>query len=131
MFLIIICPSCEQQSQNPFDKVPDRKLRITCKGCGHQFPLDKIKRVNCRIKMPEKERPKNTDGWKVDVPACSGMVYDLAGMQGLISSGLVGANDNVLAPGQSQWRPAGEIDQLVEAIRKKEEAVRRAEQRGL
>ena len=81
--------------------------------------------------MPEKEKPQNTDGWKVDSPICAGMDYDFAGMVGLINSGLLTAKDNVMPPGHSEWVPADRVAQLSEVIKKKEEAVRKAEQRGL
>ncbi len=114
MFLEIKCPSCGNQSQSPFDRVPGGKLKTTCNGCGHQFVLNKERNLNCQ-KLEEKEttgKVYGEDGWQVDLPGCQGIGYDLVGLNGLINTGMLTREVRVQPPAENEYIAARHFIQL-------------------
>ncbi len=112
MFLEIKCPSCGKQSQNPYDKVPGGNLKTTCNGCGRQFVLNKERKLNCEKVGEEEKRVYAEDGWLVDLPGCQGIRYDLAGLNGLINTGMLTHKVRVQAPDEKGYIPARHFIQL-------------------
>lgn len=113
--LEIYCPHCGKVSNIGIEKIPAGRLRTTCNECGSKFYVDKDRELNCKKISKDQAldiRVYPDYGWKVEHPACSGIVYDLAGVGGLVRSGLVSPGTNIHPPGSSVLVIAGKIAQL-------------------
>ena len=115
MILLIICPSCSKTSQMPVNGVPKGKLKTTCNNCHHKFLLNKEEELNCKLqseKAGPEERIYGENGWKVQNPACHGIIYDLERIGGLIRSGFITSDTKILPPGATQFAEAHLFAQL-------------------
>ena len=128
MRLEIRCPKCKATSVIAYSKVPPGTLKTKCNKCQHQFPINKQKELNCRTMANEVKvdaRTYDTSGWKVKHAACQGMDYELNALGPLIKSGLLLDTTQVLPPGESQWKEAAQVNQLMKFFEQaREEAMK-------
>lgn len=116
----IRCPSCGNATNMDFGKVPDAKLKVTCRSCAEKFSMHKSEGMNCRVyseRSSETEDIDSTiredsDGWVIDHPACEGIKYKMSTVGGLIRSGLVTARTQILPPDSSKYYDAKDLGQL-------------------
>jgi len=94
-----------------FGRMPEGRLKTTCHACNRQFMVNKVDGLNCR-----REKTYDVNGWQVETSACSGMVYDLEDLVGLIRSGMVNRETKVRPPKEKKGLPAGEVPQLEKAF---------------
>ncbi|CAM2066352.1 hypothetical protein SCOR_13305 [Sulfidibacter corallicola] len=130
MNLEIKCPECGKTSTIALAKVPLGKLKTTCNSCKNQFFMDKGQSLNCQILSNENgnqdlEGYPDT-GWKVDHPICQGIEYDLAGLGGLVRSGLVTEATRILPPAATQYMEARHLKPLKKFFDQKEKMDSRA-----
>lgn len=116
MQLEIICPSCGKESKTAYTRIPKGKLKVTCHSCKNQFDLNKETQLNCRRVRKTEGKEYADNGWKVEHPACQGMEYDLEAVQGLIRSGMVGADTRLCPPSERAFFPASTFGQLKKAL---------------
>lgn len=116
----IFCPECGQRSVIAEEKIPAKRLIVTCHQCQSRFPMDKTQWLNCnpvRPKAPADEdraipEDQDEDGWIVDHPACEGISYRLTTLGGLIRSGMIAPRTRILPPGAPKYYEAKELHKL-------------------
>ncbi len=103
-----------------YGKVPDAKLKVTCKKCAEKFAMHKSDGMNCRVYSERSSETEDieatiredSDGWTVDHPACEGIKYKMSTIGGLIRSGLVSARTPILPPDSTKYYDAKDLVQL-------------------
>ena len=111
MLVRVTCPKCRRQTVVPYDKMPSKRLKTTCNGCQHLFPVDKSANLNCKV-----EKFFEEEGWEVDAAACRGLVYRLTEVEGLVRSGMVTRETHLTPPNTKKQLRAGEVEQLAKAF---------------
>ena len=120
IYILLECPSCGQRSRVNSDKLPHTSVRVRCNDCKHAFVINRETSLNCKIISPgtgkqitsHKFFEGETMKWRVDVPMCKGLDYDLAGIGALIRGGLVKGRTHIMPPGAKRHYPAEKIHQL-------------------
>ncbi|MCB1042017.1 MAG: hypothetical protein KDC35_03710 [Acidobacteria bacterium] len=116
----IRCPACGNLTSMDYGKVPDARLKVTCRKCAEKFSMHKSDGMNCRVFSERSEETadidatisEDSDGWVIQHPACEGIEYKLSTLGGLIRSGLVTSRTQILPPGSPKYYEAKELFQL-------------------
>lgn len=113
----VSCPKCIQSTVVDGKKIPEGKLKVVCRRCCHQFPMDRTTGLNCKIRtlgtpdQPVKPSLEDME-WLVDANLCKGFRYDIKGLGILVRGGVIDRYTRIKASGTKGSIPAGRLVQL-------------------